>query len=512
MNLQVWTGYWLYFLVPIILFVGCFLFIRRGEGVIAKASAFIAGSDNRLSLSRLQALVWSLVIYGSFFAAMAVHNVIPPASASQAEEYTAAAADAKEKLPSLKEDVKKAETDKVAAEEAKINAESEYSEADSNLKTLMERKAPEAEINTAKTQLTAAQDKLNTKARLLTLAQQKLSNAEGKVKAANEDIRMGRNFNWVEIPGELLALAGIAIGSGIFSSLISALNSEEKTACVTSIHPISAVEFNDETKYPDTPETTSPYLLKINGKDMDKTGKVRFGINKVMTTYASILYWKSNGTEIVVDVPTNRSFDTLVVDTPNGKLSYKLDDDFRVNEFRTNLEAANRLLNQYSKSNVDTIADLEKAKENLEKLTKESADEAKIGEANSALQNAEREVAISETNLTEARDKVKEIENSRIKNLRLGVSKYFYEFSDLFRDDKNPSTMDLMKFQMFGWTVIAIFIYSWLFLSNITKDIASLPLVPPSIVLLTGLSQAGYLAGKGISNVQSNQQNQGTTS
>ena len=62
--------------------------------------------------------------------------------------------------------------------------------------------------------------------------------------------------------------------------------------------------------------------------------------------------------------------------------------------------------------------------------------------------------------------------------------------------------MDLMKFQMFGWTIIAIFIYSWLFLSNLGNTIASLPLVPQSIVILTGLSQAGYLAGKGVSNLE----------
>ena len=62
--------------------------------------------------------------------------------------------------------------------------------------------------------------------------------------------------------------------------------------------------------------------------------------------------------------------------------------------------------------------------------------------------------------------------------------------------------MDLMKFQMFGWTIIAIFIYSWLFLSNLGSETASLPLVPQSIVILTGLSQAGYLGGKGVSSIQ----------
>ena len=64
--------------------------------------------------------------------------------------------------------------------------------------------------------------------------------------------------------------------------------------------------------------------------------------------------------------------------------------------------------------------------------------------------------------------------------------------------------MDLMKFQMFGWTVIAIFIYVYLFLSNINPEIYSLPNVPYTIAILTGLSQVGYLAGKGTSNMSPN--------
>jgi hypothetical protein len=86
--------------------------------------------------------------------------------------------------------------------------------------------------------------------------------------------------------------------------------------------------------------------------------------------------------------------------------------------------------------------------------------------------------------------------------MTLGAGTYWYEFSDLFRDDKNPMNMDLMKFQMFGWTVVAIVVYSWLFLNDLRTDIHSLPLVPESIVILTGLSQIGYLAGKGVAGVK----------
>jgi len=84
-------------------------------------------------------------------------------------------------------------------------------------------------------------------------------------------------------------------------------------------------------------------------------------------------------------------------------------------------------------------------------------------------------------------------------NLSLGQSTSFYEVVDLFRDDKSPDNLDLMKFQMFGWTVIAIVIYSYLFLRQIVPTLTALPEVPNSIVILTGLSQSGYLAAKGVS-------------
>ena len=83
----------------------------------------------------------------------------------------------------------------------------------------------------------------------------------------------------------------------------------------------------------------------------------------------------------------------------------------------------------------------------------------------------------------------------------LGLPIVNYEFIDLFRDDKNPQTLDTMKFQMFGWTLIAILIYGYLFLSSISASMTELPTVPESIVVLTGLSQGGYLAGKAVSNM-----------
>jgi hypothetical protein len=45
-----------------------------------------------------------------------------------------------------------------------------------------------------------------------------------------------------------------------------------------------------------------------------------------------------------------------------------------------------------------------------------------------------------------------------------------------------------MKFQMFGWTLIAVVLYVILFLDNLKASMLQLPGVDPSIVILTGVS------------------------
>jgi hypothetical protein len=80
----------------------------------------------------------------------------------------------------------------------------------------------------------------------------------------------------------------------------------------------------------------------------------------------------------------------------------------------------------------------------------------------------------------------------------LGSARSWYEFSDLFRDDKNPDHYDLMKFQMFAWTAIAIAIYIRTVIEPqfLTPTLQSLPMVDESIVALTGVSLAAYLGSK----------------
>lgn len=367
-------GVLLFFLVPTILWLIGVLFIKRPK-LSDKLVAFIAGSDNRLSLSRLQAFAWTLVIFGSWVAGMAVHTKISPLG-----ETATIQAKADAQFYADIRDFQKGVYDKALA--------------------TFQQTGDRTAIDKAKVEYYTAMQDANT----------------ASAKASSSD--------WVRIPGALLALAGIAVASGIFSSLISAVNSEDKSACVTGIARIDPPEFNDPVKYPETVDSQSINLLKIVGRDMGKVGKVRFGKNKVYSVLAPILYWRDDGTEIIVDVPTGEHpYTTIVVDTANGKIAYEIADT--------------------------------------------SADSGPV-------------------------------------DMKLGVGTYWYEFSDLFRDDKNPMNMDLMKFQMFGWTVVAICVYAWVFLNDLSNSISTLPLVPDSIVILTGLSQLGYLAGKGVSNVPAN--------
>src|ERR1700734_973821 len=75
MQLPLFWGYLGFFLIPISLWLFGAVAVRR-RPLLARLVVFIAGSDNRLSLSRLQAFSWTLVIFGSFASAMLVHTHI----------------------------------------------------------------------------------------------------------------------------------------------------------------------------------------------------------------------------------------------------------------------------------------------------------------------------------------------------------------------------------------------------------------------------------------------------
>lgn len=275
MRLAVWTGWVLFFAVPAVLWLIGTAAAKR-KGLNSPLLAFIGGSDSRLSLSRLQAFLWTLVIFGAFAAAMAVST----------------------------------------------------------------------EVSTEK---------------------------------------------WIEIPTELLQLAGIAITSGVLSSLISRVSGEEKSAVVTGLA-----------------RDPSDASWTIRGKNLGDNGSVRFGRVKV-----AIDEWTNQKIRVVL--PKEVSQGPLIVDTAKGKVCH--------------------------------------------------------------------------------------IIRGTRRRFILGEPRIYYEFVDLFRNDKSPRGLDVMKFQMFGWTLVAIVLYVIFFLGNLEAAMTKLPVVDRSIVILTGLSQVGYLADKGVSTI-----------
>jgi hypothetical protein len=424
MNLPIELGYAAFFLIPLLLW-GIAILATKRNGSGARAFSIIAGSDNRLSLARLQALAWTLVIFGSYVAAMTIHNHITvgsPAEREKAKADTIAAMakveDRKKKAQTAEEDVAKTAVAKSEADEKLVKAAEveRITAANPNLSDADKPKAKAAAETARKEAATKAEDlnkeliKKNTAA---TEAKNAVDQAAKEAEAAN---LKAKSYNWVDIPGALLMLAGIAIGSGVFSSLISALNGEDKTARVTSIKQITSQELNFKSQTQTAQDTKSDGILLITGKDLGAKCLVKLGEDKAGDKLAPVLFWKADGTEVAVDLVGFKNPTSLIMETPNGKLCYKLED-----------------------------------------------------------------------------------------GLKLGDLEPYYEFADLFRDDKNPKNLDLMKFQMFGWTVIAILIYSYVFLFDLRKDLDSLPDVPTTIAILTGISQAGYLTGKGVSNVSPNE-------
>ncbi|MDQ3802335.1 MAG: hypothetical protein M3416_00545 [Acidobacteriota bacterium] len=281
--LPLWMGYLLFFGVPFTFW----LVAGAAAALVGFRSpllAFIGGSDARLSLSRLQAFLWTFIIFGAYVAAMVVSKKV-----------------------------------------------------------------------------TAAQ--------------------------------------WIQIPPELLALAGISLASGVFSSLIAAVAGETKRAEVTSL----------------TRQDPKKDEWTVTGVNLGNDGSLRF-----RRDVFSPISWKDGEIKFVApELSNERLKGPMIVDTPNGKACYEI-------------------------------------------------------------------------------TAVKDPSGQPITEYEL-KPRVCYEFVDLFRDDKNPRVLSLMKFQMFGWTLVAILLYIILYLYFLNPEIERLPNVDRSIALLTGISQAGYLAGKGTS-------------
>jgi hypothetical protein len=413
---QVW-GLAVFIGVPGLLCVAGAL-ANRGGDLPTRLLGFTVGTDGRLSLSRFQAFLWTLIIFGSYAGAMCIHTTISsgsPAAILKANDEAKAAAD---KIPPAKLDYQKAADAAKTAEADKRSAD--LAAATDEVTALDRAKDPTTaaqQIADDKKKASDSRIKKDVADKLSADAEQAMADAKVALDKAQSEAdaasARANSFAWVKIPDALLLLAGIAISSGVFSSLIAVVSSEGKTATITQIRKVAkAVPEGQAADVPWKP--INPNNLVLAGTNLGDGGRVRFALKGIGKVAARILSWKPDGTEIILDVADGQNYSTLIVDTPNGKASYQV--------------------------------------------------------------------------------------TGTTPNLTLGSAKSHFEFADLFRDDKNPGTMDLMKFQMFGWTVIAIAIYVYLFLMNLNSEITSLPNVDSSIVTLTGVSQAGYLAGKGVSN------------
>lgn len=408
---------------------------NRGHGFWAGVLGFAVGTDNRLSVSRVQAFLWTLVIFGSFAAAMAIHTPIKSATADQIQEAkdnakkgADAAAAAQASYETAKTDYAKALAASRSAQDASAEAEARAAAANGEAvgqprNAILKKAAEDAATIAAQARVEA-----KAQAALLPSKSTAVADAEAAQKKASSAAAAAaldaQSYAWVQIPAALLALAGIAIGSGVFSSLISAVNDDQQTASITAIATVQFGNQPNQVPLPQDPDVQPPIpghpnSLLIRGANLGATkGTVRLHRNRFSKDLARVIYWHND--EIAIDLAPGAVYPSMTVDTSHGKLSYQL--------------------------------------------------------------------------------------AGALPSLQLVSPLLHYEFVDLFRDDKNPDTLSLMKFQMFGWTLIAIFIYVYLFLSHLDANITTLPAVDSSIAVLTGVSQAGYLAGKGVSNVQPNQQ------
>jgi len=91
MGIDIKYGWLVFFGVPLLLWlIGAGAAFKKARN--SPFFAYIAGSDHRLSLSRLQAFLWTLTIFGAFSAATAVHIFPFQADADKAKAAAQAAA------------------------------------------------------------------------------------------------------------------------------------------------------------------------------------------------------------------------------------------------------------------------------------------------------------------------------------------------------------------------------------------------------------------------------------
>jgi hypothetical protein len=400
-------GIVLLFAVPLLFWLLLTGIAQRGRRRVF--SAVVTGHDGRLSLSRLQAFLWTMLIAGAYCSAMAVHPRISISSEKDKAKLEASYNAANAKLAA-------AETAFMAKEaeafSKKVDAEANAERVETARKRLRvaqdtPAKLPDprltptqqaavkaqqqATLKTAEDVLTAAllakdaaDDAYEQVARAMSLAKRDRTSSQQTNDAAKMSFRQTQ---WVRIPSELLALAGISLATGVFASVISAVGSNSN-APAQAPPDITGIAFNGPNDE-----------LTVTGTNFGTEGELRLNGRGMPDP-------KWTTTQIIVAVNPAANYSKLTVDTPNGK------------------------------------------------------------------------------------------ETHAIASRALGPPISVLEWRDLLREDTNPAKFSMTKFQMLGWTIIAIFFFAVILVRNLNPAIDSLPTIDSTIVLLTGLSQGGYLGGK----------------
>ena len=290
--------YAVFFLVPPLFWVLIAAVTQRGRSRVF--SAVVSGSDGRLSLSRMQAFAWTLLVLGSFCAAM-VAREWPWVENVSKEEAAAREAEAK----AANANITATKTALAAAEADRVTKKAELEDADAVL-----RETTDAEAKKQKqADVTAKASAHATAERKVKRLNEQLKNAKKPTDDANERFR---KIQWVKIPNELLALAGISLATGVFASVISASN--DNSGKPPRVHTISS---QPAANLPagSLPATRNP-VVEITGVDFGDSGEVR-----VNGKYVRALFWDPK--QIWIDFDPVAQIETVTVDAAGGKVSYE---------------------------------------------------------------------------------------------------------------------------------------------------------------------------------------------
>ena len=366
----------------------------------------------------------------------------------------------------------------------------------------------------AQKKLTDAQAKLNmaeqaadTKNQALVTANKSLDTANDTLSNAQEALR----YDWVQFPPALLALAGIAFSAGVFSSLIATTTGEEVSAVLKRLRLVDRDVVIEALKTRRAQKENPPALMDI----IDSTEAERRQAKGAALAAAEQEEKAAETAKKAAETNLKAAQDASASAPADADLQSKVREaeaaDASAGELlRAKREARQRL--EAAQGNRESERSLVIAGTGLQKqgrvrINGQAAvvrDWAEDGTA-VTVDLSPREIPIKTLVVDTANGKLAHKVGGTPADLIVGEPIQRLELSDLFREDKNPDHFDLMKFQMFGWTAVAIVVYMYLFLKDLNPNITTLPLVDSTIVILTGLSSTGYLASKGVSSVPKTQ-------